>query len=74
MSLMVLLLTFRLSKSPFSSYPLFSLSAGFYITNAMNVFRGNAASGGWTGFAFPNLRFPINNHQALDKQKCVSTV
>eukprot|EP00475_Leptophrys_vorax_P012438 TRINITY_DN1888_c0_g1_i1.p1 TRINITY_DN1888_c0_g1~~TRINITY_DN1888_c0_g1_i1.p1 ORF type:complete len:1154 (-),score=257.11 TRINITY_DN1888_c0_g1_i1:36-3497(-) len=27
----------------------------FYITNAMNFFLGNAASGGWAGYAFPNL-------------------
>jgi hypothetical protein len=30
-------------------------AAGFYISNAMNRFVGNAASGGWSGFAFPNL-------------------
>eukprot|EP01088_Endostelium_zonatum_P016610 TRINITY_DN455_c0_g2_i1.p1 TRINITY_DN455_c0_g2~~TRINITY_DN455_c0_g2_i1.p1 ORF type:complete len:1474 (-),score=364.80 TRINITY_DN455_c0_g2_i1:29-4450(-) len=38
-------------------------AAGFYITNAMNTYIGNAASGGWTGFAFPNLFIPINEHQ-----------
>eukprot|EP01124_Arcella_intermedia_P022125 TRINITY_DN3233_c0_g4_i1.p1 TRINITY_DN3233_c0_g4~~TRINITY_DN3233_c0_g4_i1.p1 ORF type:complete len:1092 (+),score=168.98 TRINITY_DN3233_c0_g4_i1:472-3276(+) len=40
------------------------LAAGvFYITNAYNTFIGNAASGGWTGFSFPNLPRPIKLHQ-----------
>ena len=30
-------------------------SSGFYITNIDNDVIGNAASGGWAGFAFPNL-------------------
>ncbi|KAJ3276777.1 Fibrocystin-L [Terramyces sp. JEL0728] len=30
-------------------------ASGFYITNPHNVFIGNAASGGWSGFAFPAL-------------------
>ena len=34
-------------------------AAGFYITNAYNTFIGNAASGGWAGFSFPNLPAPI---------------
>jgi G8 domain len=34
-------------------------AAGFYITNIRNEIIGNAASGGWAGFAFPNLRKPI---------------
>jgi hypothetical protein len=34
-------------------------AAGFYITNAYNTFIGNAASGGWAGFSFPNLPEPI---------------
>ncbi len=34
-------------------------AAGFYISNAANYFRGNAASGGWTGFAFPNIPYPL---------------
>eukprot|EP00474_Spongospora_subterranea_P005425 CRZ05883.1 hypothetical protein [Spongospora subterranea] len=38
----------------------------FYITNAMNEFRGNAASGGWSGFAFPALPKPILLHQNVD--------
>lgn len=29
-------------------------ASGFYFLNAMNTIIGNAASGGWSGFAFPN--------------------
>jgi hypothetical protein len=32
----------------------------FYIPNSNNVFRGNAASGGWSGFAFPNFPKPMH--------------
>eukprot|EP01125_Pyxidicula_operculata_P011859 TRINITY_DN387_c1_g1_i6.p1 TRINITY_DN387_c1_g1~~TRINITY_DN387_c1_g1_i6.p1 ORF type:complete len:1531 (+),score=219.74 TRINITY_DN387_c1_g1_i6:402-4994(+) len=35
-------------------------AASFYITNAYNIFIGNAASGGWAGFAFPTLSKPIS--------------
>ncbi len=38
-------------------------AAGYYITNANNNFVGNAASGGWAGFAFPALPAPIKNHR-----------
>ena len=42
-------------------------SAGvFYITNAYNTFIGNAAVGGWTGYAFVNLPYPINQHKGAD--------
>jgi len=34
-------------------------ASGFYIPNAMNNFTGNAASGGWSGFAFPNTPGPL---------------
>ena len=34
-------------------------ASGFYVTNANNYFRGNAASGGWSGFAFPLLAAPL---------------
>lgn len=37
-------------------------AAGFYITNAQNTFVGNAASGGWTGFSFPNLPQAVGLH------------
>ncbi|EFA80459.1 hypothetical protein PPL_07294 [Heterostelium album PN500] len=41
--------------------PADSAAGGFYITNAYNTFIGNAASGGWAGFSFPNLFKPIGN-------------
>ena len=34
-------------------------ASAFYITNVNNFLVGNAASGGWAGFAFPNLLAPI---------------
>lgn len=33
--------------------------ACFYITNTYNDIFGNAASGGWTGFAMPALPLPV---------------
>ena len=39
--------------------PADSAAAGFYITNARNYIYGNAASGGWTGFSFPNVPLPL---------------
>ena len=38
-------------------------AGGYYISNAMNSFIGNAASGGWTGFAFPNVAEPLGNYK-----------
>jgi hypothetical protein len=38
-------------------------ASGFYIPNAMNTFIGNAASGGWSGFAFPNTPFPLGAYK-----------
>eukprot|EP01137_Pigoraptor_chileana_P015723 Opistho-2@5312 len=46
--------------------PADTAAGAFYITNAMNRFVGNAASGGWTGYAFPNLPRPIGAHKDLD--------
>lgn len=34
-------------------------ASGFYITNVRNNIIGNTASGGWSGFAFPNLPEPL---------------
>lgn len=39
-------------------------ASGFYVTNARNTLVGNAASGGWSGFAFPNLPSPIGAHRS----------
>ena len=36
--------------------PADAAAAGYYITNAWNTIKGNAASGGWTGFSHPNLQ------------------
>eukprot|EP00039_Didymoeca_costata_P010556 m.142342 g.142342 ORF g.142342 m.142342 type:complete len:1233 (-) comp14877_c0_seq4:243-3941(-) len=41
-------------------------AAGFYITNARNWIYGNAASGGWTGFSFPNLPDPVGAFQSFN--------
>lgn len=38
-------------------------ASGFYIPNAMNIFVGNAASGGWAAYAFPNTPSPLGNFQ-----------
>ncbi|EAL70525.1 hypothetical protein DDB_G0273257 [Dictyostelium discoideum AX4] len=46
--------------------PADSAASCFYITNSWNSFIGNAASGGWAGFAFPNLPKPIGNHRTLN--------
>lgn len=40
-------------------------AAPFYITNSYNYIVGNAASGGWAGFAFPELPSPIKTHRHL---------
>eukprot|EP01125_Pyxidicula_operculata_P020153 TRINITY_DN7392_c0_g1_i1.p1 TRINITY_DN7392_c0_g1~~TRINITY_DN7392_c0_g1_i1.p1 ORF type:complete len:1411 (+),score=306.06 TRINITY_DN7392_c0_g1_i1:3-4235(+) len=45
--------------------PADAAAAGFYITNAYNKFIGNAASGGWSGFSFPNLYYPIGPSNVL---------
>ena len=38
-------------------------ASGFYITNMHNDIIGNAASGGWAGFAFPVLQTPVGPHR-----------
>ncbi|KAK5580096.1 hypothetical protein RB653_000109 [Dictyostelium firmibasis] len=45
--------------------PADSAAGCYYITNAYNSLVGNAASGGWSGFAFPNLDKPIGNHRTI---------
>mmetsp|Transcript_17779 Transcript_17779/g.35766 ORF Transcript_17779/g.35766 Transcript_17779/m.35766 type:complete len:1390 (-) Transcript_17779:60-4229(-) len=39
--------------------PADTTASGFYITNIENNIIGNTASGGWSGFAFPNLPTPL---------------
>ncbi len=41
-------------------------ASGFYVSNSYNTFVGNAASGGWSGFAFPNLPTPIGDFKGQD--------
>jgi len=38
-------------------------ASAFYITNVQNYIIGNAASGGWAGFAFPILPTPLGTHR-----------
>ncbi|KYQ92991.1 hypothetical protein DLAC_05595 [Tieghemostelium lacteum] len=45
--------------------PADSAAGGFYITNAYNRIYGNAASGGWASYSFPNLKIPIGFHSNL---------
>jgi len=44
--------------------PADATASGYYITNKMNRIIGNAASGGWSGFAFPAFPAPIGLHRA----------
>ena len=53
----------NIAASPTLLLPADATASGFYITNAFNTFEGNAASGGWAGFAFPSLATPINEHR-----------
>eukprot|EP01129_Flabellula_baltica_P004624 TRINITY_DN1621_c0_g1_i1.p1 TRINITY_DN1621_c0_g1~~TRINITY_DN1621_c0_g1_i1.p1 ORF type:complete len:1091 (-),score=249.93 TRINITY_DN1621_c0_g1_i1:37-3309(-) len=41
-------------------------ASGYYVSNSYNTFIGNGASGGWSGFAFPNIPYPINEHKYED--------
>ena len=38
-------------------------ASGFYIPNAYNIIRGNAAVGGYSGFQFPIFPSPIKEHR-----------
>ena len=40
-------------------------ASGFYITNGWNHVLGNAASGGWGGFALPILPAPLKLHRTV---------
>ncbi len=46
--------------------PADTTASGFYISNGFNTFVGNAASGGWSGFAFPNLPYPVGDFKGVD--------
>ena len=47
--------------------PADTTAAGFYISNAYNHLVGNAASGGFTGFSFPELPAPLHHHRHVSK-------
>jgi len=51
--------------SPTLTLPADVAASGFYITNVHNNIIGNAASGGWAGFAFPLLIRPIGLHRSV---------
>ncbi len=53
-------------ESPTLLLPADIAASGFYITNMHNIIIGNVASGGWAGFAFPNLAAPIGLHRTWD--------
>ena len=42
-------------------------AAAFYVSNNYNIFRGNAAVGGYAGFIFPILPSPIGLFRGLDR-------
>jgi hypothetical protein len=46
---------FTLAQSADLAQPADRAAAGFYITNGNNKIIGNASSGGFTGYSFPNL-------------------
>ena len=41
-------------------------ASGYYLTNLQNDIIGNAASGGWSGFALPVLHNPIGPHKDVN--------
>ena len=51
------------TETPNMILPSDSAASIYYITNAHNNFLGNAASGGWAGFSFPNLPNPVKLNQ-----------
>ena len=50
-------------SSPILANPADVTAGGFYISNAYNRVVGNAASGGWAGFALPTLPQPVLAHR-----------
>lgn len=53
-------------ESPTLLLPADVAASGFYITNMHNIIIGNVASGGWAGFAFPNLAKPVGFHRTMN--------
>ena len=52
-------------KSDILTIPADVTASAFYITNIHNYIIGNAASGGWAGFAFPALLTPLGPHRGV---------
>ncbi|GAM26112.1 hypothetical protein SAMD00019534_092870, partial [Acytostelium subglobosum LB1] len=52
-------------QTPDLTQPADSAAAGYYITNAYNTIVGNAASGGWASYSFPNLPAPVGAYRNL---------
>ncbi|GAM19806.1 hypothetical protein SAMD00019534_029810 [Acytostelium subglobosum LB1] len=48
-----------IQQSPTLTQPADAAAGCFYITNAYNRIVGNAASGGWASYSFPNLATPV---------------
>jgi len=46
--------------------PADATASGFYVTNLHNDIIGNAASGGWSGFALPVLHSPIGSNKNVN--------
>ena len=57
-------------QSPTLTLPADVTASGYYITNMHNNVIGNAASGGWAGFAFPVLYSPTGSHKGLRFRPC----
>ena len=44
-------------------------AAGFYLSNLRNDVFGNAASGGWSGFALPVLHDAVGAHRDVEGER-----
>lgn len=54
------------TQSPELRQPVDTTASPFYISNAFNTVVGNAASGGWSGFAFPQFPLPLQLSRHAD--------
>lgn len=54
---------FTLEQSEEMAQPADRAAAGFYFTNGNNRIVGNASSGGFSAYSFPNLPFAINGSE-----------
>jgi hypothetical protein len=63
---------FTLNASKALTNPADRAAAGFYLPNGNNYVFGNAASGGFAGFAFPNLPAPIGGGESVPLEAPIS--